>query len=160
MHLHELYDHLFIYLFLDSVQKIPKWNFWKFLVNPEGKVVRFWKADESMESIRQEVATLVREIIIKKRGELWRWTMNIKPLSIFRLLPWKAGTSELWWSERAREPLWTRGTQDYSCEAGRSEFVSFNFENRPVVIYDEQFLQKMFVQLLKCWLLQRSVTLL
>uniref|UniRef100_A0A3Q3MJC7 Glutathione peroxidase n=1 Tax=Labrus bergylta TaxID=56723 RepID=A0A3Q3MJC7_9LABR len=54
----------------DSVQKLPKWNFWKFLVNPEGKVVRFWRTDESMESVRQEVATLVREIILKKRQEL------------------------------------------------------------------------------------------
>lgn len=54
----------------DSVQKVPRWNFWKFLVNPEGKVVRFWKTDESMESIRQEVTALVREIIVKKRGEL------------------------------------------------------------------------------------------
>uniref|UniRef100_A0A3P8VCK3 Glutathione peroxidase n=1 Tax=Cynoglossus semilaevis TaxID=244447 RepID=A0A3P8VCK3_CYNSE len=39
----------------DSVQKIPKWNFWKFLVNPDGKVVHFWKADEPIESIRQEI---------------------------------------------------------------------------------------------------------
>ncbi|XP_077418335.1 putative glutathione peroxidase 8 [Vanacampus margaritifer] len=54
----------------DSVQKIPKWNFWKFLVNPEGKVVRFWRADEPMEHVRQEVAALVREIIVKKRTEL------------------------------------------------------------------------------------------
>uniref|UniRef100_A0A3Q2ZUV3 Glutathione peroxidase n=2 Tax=Kryptolebias marmoratus TaxID=37003 RepID=A0A3Q2ZUV3_KRYMA len=54
----------------DSVQKIPKWNFWKFLVNPEGKVVRFWKTDVPVESIRQEVTALVRDIIIKKRGEL------------------------------------------------------------------------------------------
>nr|XP_043883096.1 probable glutathione peroxidase 8 [Solea senegalensis] len=54
----------------DSVQKIPKWNFWKFLVNPEGKVVRYWRADEPMESIRQEVTVMVREIILKKRMEL------------------------------------------------------------------------------------------
>ncbi|MED6258511.1 putative glutathione peroxidase 8 [Ataeniobius toweri] len=54
----------------DSVQKIPKWNFWKFLVNQEGKVVRFWRTDESMESVRKEVTSLVREIIIRKRGEL------------------------------------------------------------------------------------------
>lgn len=54
----------------DSVQKIPKWNFWKFLVNPEGKVVRFWRTDEPMESIRKEVTALVREIILKKRVEL------------------------------------------------------------------------------------------
>ncbi|KAA8592626.1 putative glutathione peroxidase 8 [Etheostoma spectabile] len=54
----------------DSVQKIPKWNFWKFLVNPEGKVVQFWRKDEPMESVRQEVTALVREIILKKRVEL------------------------------------------------------------------------------------------
>ncbi|XP_054895406.1 probable glutathione peroxidase 8 [Poeciliopsis prolifica] len=54
----------------DSVQKIPKWNFWKFLVNQEGKVIRFWRTDESMESVRKEVTALVREIIIRKRGEL------------------------------------------------------------------------------------------
>ncbi|KAM9743511.1 putative glutathione peroxidase 8 [Menidia menidia] len=54
----------------DSVQKTPKWNFWKFLVNPEGTVVRFWRTDEPVESIRQEVAALVRDIIIKKRLEL------------------------------------------------------------------------------------------
>lgn len=58
------------------MQKIPKWNFWKFLVNPEGKVVRFWKTDEPIESIRQEVTALVREIIIKKRGELW-WLLMV-----------------------------------------------------------------------------------
>lgn len=54
----------------DSVQKVPKWNFWKFLVNPEGKVERFWRTDEPMEKIRQEATALVREIIIKKRVEL------------------------------------------------------------------------------------------
>ncbi|XP_061623444.1 probable glutathione peroxidase 8 isoform X2 [Phyllopteryx taeniolatus] len=59
-----------VFDFSDSVQKVPKWNFWKFLVNPEGQVVRFWRADEPMESIRQEVAAMVREIILKKRAEL------------------------------------------------------------------------------------------
>ncbi|XP_076006343.1 putative glutathione peroxidase 8 [Genypterus blacodes] len=54
----------------DSVKKIPKWNFWKFLVNPEGKVVRFWRADEPVESVRQEATALVRDIILKKRVEL------------------------------------------------------------------------------------------
>ncbi|KAJ8262789.1 hypothetical protein COCON_G00152460 [Conger conger] len=42
----------------DSVQKTPKWNFWKFLVNPDGKVVKFWKAEDSMETIRTEATTL------------------------------------------------------------------------------------------------------
>ncbi|XP_054466910.1 probable glutathione peroxidase 8 [Anoplopoma fimbria] len=54
----------------DSVQKTPKWNFWKFLVNPEGKVVRFWRTDEPAESVRREATALVREIILQKRVEL------------------------------------------------------------------------------------------
>uniref|UniRef100_A0A8C6V476 Glutathione peroxidase n=1 Tax=Neogobius melanostomus TaxID=47308 RepID=A0A8C6V476_9GOBI len=54
----------------DSVQKTPKWNFWKFLVNTEGKVVRFWKNNEPMESVREEARAMVREIILKKRVEL------------------------------------------------------------------------------------------
>ncbi|XP_024296345.1 probable glutathione peroxidase 8 isoform X2 [Oncorhynchus tshawytscha] len=54
----------------DSVKKVPKWNFWKFLVNPEGQVVRFWKAEEPVDSIRQEAVTMVRQIILKKRTEL------------------------------------------------------------------------------------------
>lgn len=62
--------------FSDSVKKIPKWNFWKFLVDPEGKVVRFWRTDEPMESVRQEATALVREIILKKRVELW-WSLLI-----------------------------------------------------------------------------------
>jgi len=57
-------------LFLDSVQKTPKWNFWKFLVNPEGRVVRFWRTDEPAESVRREATALVREIILKRRVEL------------------------------------------------------------------------------------------
>ncbi|XP_029534566.1 probable glutathione peroxidase 8 isoform X1 [Oncorhynchus nerka] len=54
----------------DSVKKVPKWNFWKFLVNPEGQVVRFWKAEEPVDSVRQEAITMVRQIILKKRTEL------------------------------------------------------------------------------------------
>ncbi|KAL6456204.1 hypothetical protein MHYP_G00347460 [Metynnis hypsauchen] len=54
----------------DSVQRIPKWNFWKFLVNAEGQVVQFWRPEEPMEEIRQEVTALIREIILKKRHEL------------------------------------------------------------------------------------------
>ncbi|XP_060787032.1 probable glutathione peroxidase 8 [Neoarius graeffei] len=54
----------------DSVQQIPKWNFWKFLVSAEGQVFRVWKPEESMEEIRREATALVREIILKKRHEL------------------------------------------------------------------------------------------
>nr|UWK01922.1 glutathione peroxidase 8 [Bostrychus sinensis] len=54
----------------DSVQKTPKWNFWKFLVNTEGKVVQVWRANEPTESVREESRAMVREIILKKRVEL------------------------------------------------------------------------------------------
>ncbi|CAB1322447.1 unnamed protein product [Coregonus sp. 'balchen'] len=54
----------------NSVKKVPKWNFWKFLVNPEGQVVRYWKAEEPAESVRKEAMTMVRQIILKKRTEL------------------------------------------------------------------------------------------
>ncbi|KAJ0019218.1 hypothetical protein NQD34_006787 [Periophthalmus magnuspinnatus] len=54
----------------DSVQKTVKWNFWKFLVNTEGKVVRFWRNTESVESVREDARAMVREIILKKRVEL------------------------------------------------------------------------------------------
>ncbi|CAL8249131.1 unnamed protein product [Merluccius merluccius] len=54
----------------ESAQKTPKWNFWKFLISPEGKMVRFWRTDEPMESVRKDATALVREIILKKRVEL------------------------------------------------------------------------------------------
>ncbi|XP_072289196.1 probable glutathione peroxidase 8 [Eucyclogobius newberryi] len=54
----------------DSVQKTVKWNFWKFLVNAEGKVVRFWKNTEPLESVREDARAMVREIILKRRAEL------------------------------------------------------------------------------------------
>ncbi|KAL2092253.1 hypothetical protein ACEWY4_012051 [Coilia grayii] len=54
----------------DSVQKVPKWNFWKFLVDPDGHVVKYWKSEEPFDQIRQEVAAQVRQIILKKRQEL------------------------------------------------------------------------------------------
>ncbi|KAJ3604571.1 hypothetical protein NHX12_029311 [Muraenolepis orangiensis] len=54
----------------ESAQKTPKWNFWKFLINPEGKMVRFWRTNEPMESVRKDATALVRDIILKKRVEL------------------------------------------------------------------------------------------
>ncbi|KAL0979877.1 hypothetical protein UPYG_G00191030 [Umbra pygmaea] len=54
----------------DSVKKVPKWNFWKFLVNTEGHVVRYWNPEEPNESVRQEATAMVRQIILKKKAEL------------------------------------------------------------------------------------------
>uniref|UniRef100_A0A5F8GEX7 Glutathione peroxidase n=1 Tax=Monodelphis domestica TaxID=13616 RepID=A0A5F8GEX7_MONDO len=55
---------------VDSSKKEPRWNFWKYLVNPEGKVVKYWRPEESLEAIRPDVAALVRQIIIKKKEDL------------------------------------------------------------------------------------------
>ncbi|XP_030048132.1 putative glutathione peroxidase 8 [Microcaecilia unicolor] len=54
----------------DSTKKVPRWNFWKYLVNPQGQVVKFWRPEDPIENIRGEVAALVREIILKKKEDL------------------------------------------------------------------------------------------
>ncbi|KAJ7415038.1 putative glutathione peroxidase 8 [Willisornis vidua] len=55
---------------IDSSKKEPRWNFWKYLVSPEGKVVKFWRPEEPIQSIKPEVASLIRQIIMKKREDL------------------------------------------------------------------------------------------
>ncbi|XP_029433142.1 probable glutathione peroxidase 8 [Rhinatrema bivittatum] len=54
----------------DSTKKEPRWNFWKYLVSPQGQVVNFWRPEEPIENVRQEVEALVREIILKKKEDL------------------------------------------------------------------------------------------
>ncbi|OXB55710.1 hypothetical protein ASZ78_000747 [Callipepla squamata] len=54
----------------DSSKKEPRWNFWKYLVSPEGKVVKFWRPEEPIEGIKPEIASLIRQIIMKKREDL------------------------------------------------------------------------------------------
>ncbi|MBN3282181.1 GPX8 peroxidase, partial [Polyodon spathula] len=49
-----------------SAKKVPKWNFWKYLINPQGQVVKFWKPEEPIENIKKDVVELVREIILKR----------------------------------------------------------------------------------------------
>ncbi|XP_032624915.1 putative glutathione peroxidase 8 isoform X1 [Chelonoidis abingdonii] len=55
---------------IDSSKKEPRWNFWKYLINPEGKLVKFWTPEEPIENIRPEVASLIRQIIMKKKEDL------------------------------------------------------------------------------------------
>ena len=55
---------------LDSSKKEPRWNFWKYLVNPEGQVVKTWRPEEPIEVIRPEIAALIRQMIIKKKEDL------------------------------------------------------------------------------------------
>nr|XP_033787256.1 probable glutathione peroxidase 8 [Geotrypetes seraphini] len=60
-----------VYKFLtDSTKEMPQWNFWKYLVNPQGKVVKVWRPEDPIENIRGEVANLVRKIILKKKSDL------------------------------------------------------------------------------------------
>ncbi|XP_040833628.1 probable glutathione peroxidase 8 isoform X3 [Ochotona curzoniae] len=55
---------------VDSVKKEPRWNFWKYLVNPEGQVVKFWRPEEPIDVIRPDIAAQIRKIIIKKKEDL------------------------------------------------------------------------------------------
>ncbi|KAF7484720.1 probable glutathione peroxidase 8 isoform X1 [Marmota monax] len=55
---------------VDSSKKEPRWNFWKYLVNPEGQVVKFWRPEEPIEAIRPEIANLVGKLILKKKEDL------------------------------------------------------------------------------------------
>lgn len=46
------------------------WNFWKYLVNPEGQVVKFWRPEEPLEAIRPHVSQMVGQMILKKKEDL------------------------------------------------------------------------------------------
>ncbi|XP_071073537.1 glutathione peroxidase 7 isoform X1 [Dasypus novemcinctus] len=50
--------------------KEPTWNFWKYLVAPDGKVAGAWDATVSVEEIRPQVTALVRKLILQKREDL------------------------------------------------------------------------------------------
>nr|XP_014699781.1 glutathione peroxidase 7 isoform X1 [Equus asinus] len=50
--------------------KEPTWNFWKYLVAPDGKVVGAWDPTVSVEEIRPHITELVRKLILKKREDL------------------------------------------------------------------------------------------
>ncbi|XP_061540127.1 glutathione peroxidase 7 [Phycodurus eques] len=60
-----------VYKFLvESSGKEPDWNFWKYLLDVDGKVVDAWGPKVSVEEIRPKVAEMVRQIILKKKEEL------------------------------------------------------------------------------------------
>ncbi|XP_012738124.2 glutathione peroxidase 7 [Fundulus heteroclitus] len=50
--------------------KEPDWNFWKYLVDVNGKVVDAWGPKVSVMEIRPKIAEMVRQIILKKKEEL------------------------------------------------------------------------------------------
>ncbi|XP_077309429.1 glutathione peroxidase 7 [Lithobates pipiens] len=60
-----------VYKYLtESSNKEPDWNFWKYLVGPDGKVVNAWGPTVSVEEIRPHITEIVRKRILKKKDEL------------------------------------------------------------------------------------------
>ncbi|XP_062984142.1 probable glutathione peroxidase 8 [Elgaria multicarinata webbii] len=55
---------------IESSKKEPNWNFWKYLISPEGKVMKFWRPEEPIENIRPDITALVARIIVKKKVDL------------------------------------------------------------------------------------------
>ncbi|GCB71866.1 hypothetical protein scyTo_0006098 [Scyliorhinus torazame] len=54
----------------DSSGKEPNWNFWKYLVDVNGKVVDVWETSVSVAEIKPKIASLVRQLIVKQKDEL------------------------------------------------------------------------------------------
>ncbi|TRY58212.1 hypothetical protein DNTS_008557 [Danionella cerebrum] len=50
--------------------KEPSWNFWKYLIGPDGKVVDAWGPEVAVKEIRPQIAEMVRKLIIKRKEEL------------------------------------------------------------------------------------------
>ena len=55
---------------LETSGKEPTWNFWKYLVAPDGKVVGAWDPTVSVEEVRPQITALVRKLILLKREDL------------------------------------------------------------------------------------------
>ena len=55
---------------LETSGKEPTWNFWKYLVAPDGKVVGAWDPSMTVEEIRLQVTALVMKLILKKQEDL------------------------------------------------------------------------------------------
>ncbi|XP_077203238.1 putative glutathione peroxidase 8 isoform X2 [Paroedura picta] len=55
---------------IESSKREPRWNFWKYLISPEGKVVKFWRPEEPIQNIKPDIAAMIRHIILKKREDL------------------------------------------------------------------------------------------
>ncbi|XP_006126457.1 glutathione peroxidase 7 [Pelodiscus sinensis] len=55
---------------IESTGEEPTWNFWKYLVAPNGKAVKAWDSTVTVEEIKPYITELVRKIILKKKDEL------------------------------------------------------------------------------------------
>ncbi|CAJ1059445.1 glutathione peroxidase 7 [Xyrichtys novacula] len=60
-----------VYKYLvESSGKEPDWNFWKYLIDVNGKVVDAWGPKVPVKELRPKIAEMVRQIILKKKEEL------------------------------------------------------------------------------------------
>ncbi|XP_029985449.1 glutathione peroxidase 7 [Sphaeramia orbicularis] len=60
-----------VYKYLaESSGKEPDWNFWKYLIDVDGKVVDAWGPKVSVQELRPQISEMVRQIILKKKDEL------------------------------------------------------------------------------------------
>ncbi|KAG7323470.1 hypothetical protein KOW79_013172 [Hemibagrus wyckioides] len=50
--------------------KEPDWNFWKYLIDVDGKVVDAWGPQVSVKELRPKITEMVRKLIIKRKEEL------------------------------------------------------------------------------------------
>lgn len=60
----------FFFFWAESSGKEPDWNFWKYLIDVNGRVVDAWGPKVSVKELRPKVSELVRQIILKKKEEL------------------------------------------------------------------------------------------
>lgn len=60
---------LFVLLLLCSLEtsgKEPTWNFWKYLVAPDGKVVGAWDPTVPVQEIKPRITELVAKLILQR----------------------------------------------------------------------------------------------
>lgn len=55
---------------VETSGKEPDWNFWKYLIDVDGKVVDAWGPQTSVQEIRPKITEMVRKLILKKKTEL------------------------------------------------------------------------------------------
>lgn len=55
---------------LETSGKEPTWNFWKYLVDPDGKVVGAWDPTVPVKEIKPHITEQVMKLILRKREDL------------------------------------------------------------------------------------------
>ncbi|XP_050819569.1 glutathione peroxidase 7 isoform X2 [Gopherus flavomarginatus] len=55
---------------IESTGEEPTWNFWKYLVAPNGKVVKAWDSTVTIQEIKPYITELLRKILLKQKDEL------------------------------------------------------------------------------------------